>query len=76
MKSKAEKRAHFDRLAADRPRWIERNRYYHDDVRALLSFIVPRGASVLEVGCGTGEDRKSTRLNSSHTVLSRMPSSA
>jgi glycosyltransferase involved in cell wall biosynthesis/SAM-dependent methyltransferase len=55
MKTKAEKRTSFDRMAADRPRWIERNRYYHDDVRALLSFIVPRGASVLEVGCGTGD---------------------
>ena len=38
---------------------------------------------VLDVGCGTGtlavalkRDRKSTRLNSSHPQLSRMPSSA
>ena len=27
-------------------------------------------------GCGEGGDRKSTRLNSSHTDISRMPSSA
>ena len=26
--------------------------------------------------CGAGEDRKSTRLNSSHSAKSRMPSSA
>ena len=45
--------------------------------------------SVLEIGCGTGTtalklaplvarlaDRKSTRLNSSHSSVSRMPSSA
>ena len=41
---------------------------------------------VLEIGCGRGEytvalskdnaDRKSTRLNSSHSSVSRMPSSA
>lgn len=55
MKSKAEKRAHFDGMAAERPRWIARNRYYHDDLKSLVSSIVPRGASVLEVGCGTGD---------------------
>ena len=33
--------------------------------------------SALEIGIGKGsEDRKSTRLNSSHLRLSRMPSSA
>ena len=55
VRTKAEKRAHFDHLAADRPRWIARNRYYHDDLKAMVSFIVPPGASVLEVGCGTGD---------------------
>lgn len=55
MRTKAEKRAHFDWVAAERPRWLARSRTYHDDVRALVSFIVPKGASVLEVGCGTGD---------------------
>jgi glycosyltransferase involved in cell wall biosynthesis/SAM-dependent methyltransferase len=55
MRTKVEKRAHFDRVAAERPRWLARSRAYHDDVRALVSFIVPKGASVLEVGCGTGD---------------------
>jgi glycosyltransferase involved in cell wall biosynthesis len=55
MKTRAEKVAHFDRIAAARPDWVRRNRYYHDDVKALVSFIVPRGASVLEVGCGAGD---------------------
>ena len=32
--------------------------------------------TALEAGLGTGGDRKSTRLNSSHSDLSRMPSSA
>ena len=32
--------------------------------------------SLLHVGVETARDRKSTRLNSSHTDISRMPSSA
>ena len=45
----------------------------------------PEQPFVLELGCGKGgfisqlasaQDRKSTRLNSSHKVQSRMPSSA
>ncbi len=55
MKSKLERRDHFDGLAAARPAWMGRNRYYHDDVAALVSFVVPRGASVLELGCGVGD---------------------
>ena len=33
-------------------------------------------SQLMEVGGHRGEDRKSTRLNSSHTDISRMPSSA
>ena len=36
----------------------------------------PGARAVLFTGPGLSGDRKSTRLNSSHTVLSRMPSSA
>ena len=34
------------------------------------------GVTLGQYGVDTGEDRKSTRLNSSHTDISRMPSSA
>ena len=34
------------------------------------------GIPVFSLGKGTQRDRKSTRLNSSHTDISRMPSSA
>jgi ABC-type multidrug transport system ATPase subunit len=36
----------------------------------------PDGGSVSIAGHGVGTDRKSTRLNSSHRYISRMPSSA
>jgi ubiquinone/menaquinone biosynthesis C-methylase UbiE len=55
MKPKQERRAHFDQLAAARSDWIERNRYYHDDVAARVAFLVPPGSSVLELGCGVGD---------------------
>ena len=34
------------------------------------------GADRVYIACGYTEDRKSTRLNSSHEIPSRMPSSA
>ena len=37
---------------------------------------VPTGSLSLDIALGLGGDRKSTRLNSSHTDSSRMPSSA
>ena len=37
---------------------------------------VENGAQIIDVNMDEGLDRKSTRLNSSHSTLSRMPSSA
>ena len=37
---------------------------------------VMMAAKTMEIGISIAEDRKSTRLNSSHNVISRMPSSA
>src|SRR3990172_11625191 len=53
-KSKAEKRAHFDAIAVERDKWRARNPYYYADLDALLRFLIPEGASVLEIGSGTG----------------------
>ncbi|AWK90186.1 glycosyltransferase [Azospirillum thermophilum] len=50
-----EVRTLFDRLAADRDRWVERNRAFHEADRAYLRFLVPENASILEIGCGTGD---------------------
>ena len=45
----------FNRLAAERQHWIERNRYYYEKQRKYLKFLICEGASVLEIGCGTGD---------------------
>ena len=43
------------------------------DMEQIYSYIADR---LLEPDTAMGQDRKSTRLNSSHNVASRMPSSA
>jgi SAM-dependent methyltransferase len=48
-------RALSDRLAGDRARWIERNRYFHEQDRRYVRFLVPAGSRVLELGCGIGD---------------------
>ena len=35
--------------------WRARNPGYHQSIASLARFYVPRGARVLEVGCGTGD---------------------
>src|SRR5438105_5552622 len=44
----------YDRLAPERDRWRRRNAAYYDAIERLARFVVPPGASVLEIGCGTG----------------------
>jgi SAM-dependent methyltransferase len=51
---KTEVRSLFDRLAPDSDRWSRKNRYYHQDLAQLHGFLIPVGARVLEIGCGTG----------------------
>lgn len=43
-----------ERLASDRNRWIRRNDYYYSEEVRYLRFLVPKGRSILEIGCGTG----------------------
>src|SRR3989338_7786783 len=47
-------RDHFDHLADVRARFVRRNRYYYADLDRWLSYIVPRDARVVELGCGIG----------------------
>lgn len=47
-------RQHFDRHAAELPRWRARNRYYHADHVRYLRHLVGTGKRVLELGSGNG----------------------
>lgn len=47
--------AFLDAQAADCDSWARKNRYYHKSLKQIVRFHVPAGASVLEVGCGTGD---------------------
>lgn len=47
--------AFFNRVADGRDRWRRRNRTYHAEVLRFCRSIVPEGASVLVLGCGTGD---------------------
>jgi SAM-dependent methyltransferase len=48
-------RDRFDRLAPEMERWRRKSWYYHQELQRFCRFVIPAGASVLELGCGTGE---------------------
>jgi SAM-dependent methyltransferase len=48
-------RTFYDALGPERERWIARSRYYYDGLVRLLRRIVPARQSVLDVGCGNGD---------------------
>lgn len=50
-----EVRAHFDTVAPDYDEWKLKAHYYHSQLKDALAQVIPRGARVLEVGCGTGD---------------------
>ncbi len=45
----------LDTQAQESDRWRRMNRYYYEEVERIVRFHVPRGMSVLEIGCGTGD---------------------
>ncbi len=44
----------FEDVAAQRSGWLERGSYFHSEDLLYLKFLIPEGARVLELGCGTG----------------------
>lgn len=52
---KSARRKLFDDLAPERDVWKARNPTYHREVERLCRSLIPPGASVLEIGCGTGD---------------------
>ncbi len=47
--------AEYDRMADERDRWVRKNSAYYAGIARLARFIIPENASVLEIGCGTGD---------------------
>ncbi len=45
----------LDAQAPDSDRWRRKNRYYYEEVERIVRFHTPQDASVLEIGCGTGD---------------------
>ena len=45
----------FDRFSPSEGRWRRRNRSYYRLIESLHRFLIPPGASVLEIGCGAGD---------------------
>lgn len=48
-------RSHYDRLAAFRDFYREKNKYYYTLLERQYRYFIPEGKKVLEVGCSTGE---------------------
>jgi len=53
--ARKQRAAEFDRYAPERERWVARNAAYYRAIERLVAFCVPPGATVLEIGCGTGD---------------------
>ena len=47
--------AWMDRFAGKRESWLRRNAYFHTEHQRYMQFLVPKGARVLDLGCGTGQ---------------------
>src|SRR5678815_696867 len=45
----------FEEVAPKRVEWLERAAFFHEEDLRYLKFLIPEGARVLELGCGTGE---------------------
>ena len=48
-------KAYFERMAPVWDYWHHKNRFYHNQMRKLIQGMVPPGATVLELGSGTGD---------------------
>src|SRR5437588_8285289 len=44
-----------DASAPERRNWLHRAAFFHEEDLRYLKFLIPEGARVLELGCGTGE---------------------
>ncbi len=55
MSGKETLKNYFEKLAPKREKWKRRNRFYHKTLEKHYKLMIPAGADVLELGCGTGD---------------------
>lgn len=48
-------KTYFDEISPWHDKWRKKNIYYHRELEGLLNFLVPKDASVLDIGCATGD---------------------
>lgn len=53
--NQSEVEKHFDRIASSYDYFKNRNKFYYQNLKKLLAFLIPSGTEVLEYGCGTGD---------------------
>ena len=53
--TKTDKVKFFNSIAGERAKWRAKGAYYHQELEEYLRFLIPAGASILEIGCGTGD---------------------
>ncbi|MBR71890.1 MAG: glycosyl transferase [Rhodospirillaceae bacterium] len=46
---------HYDNLAMNRSTWIKKNSFFHKEDSVYHQFLIPKGAKILDLGCGTGQ---------------------
>ncbi len=59
--TKEDIRNFFEKTATARDKWKKRNRFYHKSIERYISFIIPEGKRVLEVGCSNGDLLSATK---------------
>ncbi len=42
-------------MAQERQSWVARSQFFYDEDNRYMRFLIPEGAAVLELGCGTGD---------------------
>ncbi len=47
--------AHWNSIAENLNRWNKVNSYYRDRLKDVITFVVPPGQKIIEIGCGTGD---------------------
>jgi len=55
MKNNHKEEDSIEQSAEYKEKFINRNRYYHQDLKNFFKYNIPEGSSVLEIGCGPGQ---------------------